>query len=364
MPRYKLTIAYDGTDFCGWQKQEPYAPAPDAPRPPDQVALPDPVRAGTWAADTAQPLPPRDGEPRARVALRTVQHVVERAVREIVREPVVLMGASRTDAGVHARGQVAAFTCSGEDERARSASEGLAGESIGNQPTPKPHFAGRELEEASPTAGPRGLGWPASRGVERLMRAINGRLPDDVQVVAAELAPPDFNPIQGAVEKAYSYTLHVDPPPPRGNATRPIWDRRYVHQIWDDLDVPAMRAAARRIVGEHDFAAFAAAGHGRLTTVRTVFACEVSEYRDRAFASPLHGRSGAPPVVPARRVRIDVSGSGFLYNMVRIIAGTLVEVGRGRMTPDAVSSAIASKDRRNAGPTLPPTGLCLEWVRY
>ncbi len=352
MPRYKLTIAYDGTDFCGWQKQEPYAPGGDGSRPPDQVAAPDPVRAGTWASETAEPLGRREGETRERVALRTVQHVVERVVREVVREPVVLLGASRTDAGVHARGQVAAFTCSGEDERARSASEGSSAES---QPPPQASPAGRGLVEANsasepgaPSATPRGIGWPVSRGVDRLMRAINGRLPEDVQVVAAEVAAPDFDPIRGAVSKAYSYTLHVDPPPPKGRAMRPLWDRKYVHQVWDDLDVSLMREAAGRIAGEHDFAAFAAAGHGRLTTVRTVFSCDVGE-------SVVDG---------ARRVRIDVSGSGFLYNMVRIIAGTLVEAGRGRMTPDAVSAAIASKDRRNAGPTLPPTGLCLEWVRY
>lgn len=348
MPRYKLTIAYDGTDFCGWQKQEPFAPGGGEPRPPDQVAVPDPVRLGSKILETAEAMGLREGEARARIALRSVQHVVEKTVREIVREPVVLMGASRTDAGVHARGQVAAFTCTGEEERTRSASEELASGANADRPTPQPPPSGKGLEEGSPSGVPRGIGWPVSRGVDRLMRAINGRLPDDVQVVGVEVATPDFDPIRGAVAKAYSYTLHVDPPPPRGMAMRPLWDRKYVHQVWDDLDVVAMREAAGRIVGEHDFAAFAAAGHGRLTTVRTVFSCDVSE----------------GVVEGARRVRIDVSGSGFLYNMVRIIAGTLVEAGRGRMTPDAVSAAIASKDRRNAGPTLPPTGLCLEWVRY
>jgi tRNA pseudouridine38-40 synthase len=106
-----------------------------------------------------------------------------------------------------------------------------------------------------------------------------------------------------------------------------------------------MQAAAARFVGEHDFNAFAAAGHGRLSTVRTVLSCEVS--------------TPGP-----ERVRIDISGTGFLWNMVRIIAGTLVEVGRGRKTAEDVTIAIESRDRRQAGPTLPPEGLCLEWIKF
>jgi tRNA pseudouridine38-40 synthase len=117
-----------------------------------------------------------------------------------------------------------------------------------------------------------------------------------------------------------------------------------------------MNEAAKRIVGEHDFAAFAAAGHGRQTTVRTVFSCEVTDVSE--------GRAHARVSDDARILRIDISGSGFLYNMVRIIAGTLVEVGRGKMSAADVAAAIESKDRRNAGPTLPGTGLCLEWIKY
>jgi len=98
-------------------------------------------------------------------------------------------------------------------------------------------------------------------------------------------------------------------------------------------------------VGEHDFASFAQVNHGRASTVRTVFACEV-------------GATGSD------RCHIDVAGSGFLYNMVRIIAGTLVEVGRGKLAPDAVGEILAAAGRRAAGPTLPPEGLCLMWIRY
>jgi tRNA pseudouridine38-40 synthase len=147
----------------------------------------------------------------------------------------------------------------------------------------------------------------------------------------------DFDPIGGAVAKAYSYTIHA-------GRVRPLWDRRYVAHLWEALDAGRMDEAAKRVVGEHDFAAFASAGHGRLTTVRTVYSCGVTREGDR--------------------IRIDVSGSGFLYNMVRIIAGTLVDAGRGKIAPEDVTGIIESKDRRRAGVTMPPEGLCLEWIRY
>lgn len=145
-----------------------------------------------------------------------------------------------------------------------------------------------------------------------------------------------------------------------------MWDRNYVHHIYDALDVAAMQRAAAHFVGEHDFVAFAAANHARLTTVRTVFSCGVTAtpIEDATQAGPFaHAVPGLAPG-PLQRVRIDISGSGFLYNMVRIISGTLVEVGRGRMDADAVPGIIAGLDRRAAGPTLPGRGLCLEWIRY
>jgi tRNA pseudouridine38-40 synthase len=207
------------------------------------------------------------------------------------------------------------------------------------------------------------------------VRAINGKLPEDVVVLDATVVSADFDPVRHATRKAYSYTIH--------NAReRSMWDRNYVHHVHEPLDVPAMHAAAQHIIGTHDFVAFAAANHGRLTTVRTVFTCSVtstplSEPRAHASGSPeprahinlaSHHPLPAPP--PAgegampQRIRIDITGSGFLYNMVRIIGGTLVEVGRGRIRPDAVPAIIAGKDRRAAGPTLPGRGLCLEWIRY
>ncbi len=289
MPRYRLTIAYDGTDFCGWQKQEPLAA---------DAALSGSARHVDPGLEAGGP---------GRVALRTVQGVVERAVREVVREPVEVKGASRTDSGVHARGQVAAFTATDD-----------------------------------PALIEQGSGWPIERGVDRLLRAVNGKLPDDVLVLSAEPVGAGFDPILDASAKGYSYTIHA-------SRTRPLWDRRYVHQVWEDLDAARMHEAAGHFVGEHDFAAFAAAGHGRVHTVRTVFSCGVAE-------------TGAVP--GGRRVRLEISGSGFLWNMVRIVAGTLADVGRGRLTPDDIPRIIEGRNRGAAGPTFPPEGLCLEWIRY
>lgn len=334
MPRFKLTLAYDGTNFCGWQKQEPYVNEGQAAG----LKIPEP---GVYEPNAdmyawVQGVVHREGEDRPRLQLRTVQHVVERAVREIVREPVALLGASRTDAGVHARGQVAAFTCSGGEER-HEGTEARSPE--GNEGS----AAKGETEK------PTHSGWPLSRGAGRLRRAVNGRLPDDVQILAVEMVPDPFDPISDCVSKGYSYMLHVSPPPPRGSGLRPLWDRHFVYHVWEPLDVGLMQSACERLVGEHDFAAFAASGHGRENTVRTVHALTVTRL---------------PDAMDAQRLRIDVSGSGFLYNMVRIIAGTLVEAGKGKMSADAVTAALLSKDRRNAGPTLGPEGLCLEWVRY
>lgn len=300
MPRYRLTIAYDGTDYVGWQKQEP----------PDPAAPPLPA-----------PAPPSPGEPgdedavrtaRPRIIMPTVQHVVEQAVRQATRENVSVMGASRTDSGVHAAGQVAAFTTS--DDRAR--------------------------------------GWPLERGTEPLRRAINSRLPSDVIVYDVRSVPETFDPVHDVERKAYSYRLHV-------GRDRAIWDHRFVHHMWSPVDVSAMNAAAAPLVGEHDFAGFAAAGHGRLSTVRTIYECRVVEEPPPA---PIPG--GHADITPARRIRIDVVGSGFLWNMVRIIAGTLVDVGLGRNGPDRVLRALETGDRNFAGPTLPARGLRLEWIRY
>lgn len=234
-----------------------------------------------------------------RAALLTVQAVVERAVRLAVREPAEVVGASRTDAGVHARGQTAAFTVTG-DTRAK--------------------------------------GWPTDRGADSLRRAINSRLPEDVLVVSACLTRDDFDPIADAVLKRYTYRVFT-------GGERPLFERNFVTHVRAELDAESMRAAGTQFVGTHDFSAFAAAGHGRQTTVRTVSACNVER-------------------VAENTIMMTFEGGGFLYNQVRIMAGTLVEIGRGRMPISRVSEAIAARDRRLAGPTMPASGLCLEWVRY
>jgi tRNA pseudouridine38-40 synthase len=259
MPRVKLTIAYEGTLFHGWQKQ---ALPPDAPE---------------------------GSEP-----ARTVQEELERAVRHVVREPIVLMGASRTDAGVHAVGQVAAFTTS------------------------------REIP------------------LEKLALAINARLPDDMQVLKAESVVDAFDPISDCTAKGYRYRIHHPGP---HQSVLSLFERRLVHECRHALDPARMHEAAIHLVGKHDFTSFTLLNHGRETTVRTIFDCRVS--------------APAPD-----RCEIDVSGSGFLHNMVRIIAGTLIEVGRGRIEPGAIPGILAARDRRQAGPTAPPNGLCLMWVRY
>lgn len=249
--RYKLTVRYDGSGFHGWQKQ---------------------VHAG-------------------KKPLRTIQGVLEDAVRHAVRQPVTVVGASRTDAGVHAEGQVAAFTTA--------------------------------------TA--------CSIPLERLHLAINRWLADDLAVIHVERTALDFAPINDAISKAYRYTIH--------NAiVRPVFDRHGVYHCWYDLDVRRMNAAAQVLVGEHDFASFANTHHGRESTVRTVRSCAVTR--------------------EDQLVHIDIIGNGFLYHMVRIIVGTLVEIGRGRREVEDMARTLAAADRSAAGPTLAAAGLCLKWIRY
>ena len=258
MARYRLLLAYDGTDFHGWQRQEPPGKDP----------------------------------------LRTVQGELQRVVQDVVREPLTVVGASRTDSGVHARGQVAAF-------------------------------------DAADMRVP----------LDRLPDALNARLPGDIEVREAAEAAPDFDPISGCVSKCYSYTLvhgdaHVRTPGRAG-----VFERRACAAVRPALDVAAMRAAAAHFPGTKDFRAFAHDPDARETTVRTVHTLTVI---DRA-----------PGLV-----RIEVSGAGFLHHMVRIVVGTLVEAGRGRIAPGDVPGIIAGRERAAAGPTMPPEGLCLEWIHY
>jgi len=277
--RYALTLAYDGTDFHGWQHQE--QPAADAPP----------------------------------TVLRTVQLEVTEALRRLCREPdLAVTGASRTDTGVHAGGV---------------------------HPSGRP---GGQLASFTTTHDPAtGVGWSPDRAPEVLVRALNAELPRDILCLAAQPVPLAFHPIRAATSKQYTYRIV-------SSRIRPLWDRRYVFHTWHELDPAPMAAAAARLVGEHDFASFARLNHGRETTVRTVFACDVAHAR---------------PDPDTTAVTITVSGSGFLYNMVRIIAGTLMETGRGKLQPDDMPRLLATADRReNPAPTLPPQGLRLDWIEW
>jgi tRNA pseudouridine38-40 synthase len=202
-----------------------------------------------------------------------------------------MIGAGRTDAGVHAAGQVANF--------------------ITNSDIPVPN----------------------------LLRAIGGRLPKDITLVHMAEVPLLFHATRSAVRKLYRYTIYA-------SGGRPVerLRQRYTYHFWQPLDVDRMREAAQAFVGVHDFAAMASRGEERETTVRTVYACEVYRHFDE--------------------VRIEVEGRGFLYNQVRNMAGTLIEIGRGRWDADCIPRILESKDRRNAGPTAPARGLSLQWVAY
>ncbi len=242
----KLIIAYDGTDFHGWQRQP---------------------------------------------GLRTVQGMVEQAVRRVCQHQVNVVGAGRTDAGVHAAGQTANFVTKSDI--------------------------------------------PAAN----LMRAIGGRLPKDITLIHATDVPLMFHSTRAAVGKLYRYTIY--------NAVgRPVerLRQRYVYHFWQPLDVDRMAEAAPAFLGEQDFAAMASRGDDRENTVRTVTACQVYRHYDE--------------------VRVDVEGRGFLYNQVRNMVGTLIEIGRGHWPVDCVPEILASRDRKRAGPTAPARGLSLQWVRY
>lgn len=176
--------------------------------------------------------------------------------------------------------------------------------------------------------------------VERLPLALNTHLPPDIRVLEARPVDEAFHARYAAHEKTYRYYLlnaRIDDP----------FTADTCYRVAGPLDAGAMQAAARRFVGRHDFLALCASGSGAAAhgdTVRTVTACGVQRRGDRLV--------------------ITVTADGYLYNMVRILAGTLVEVGRGKLSPADIDAILQSRDRRRAGPTLPPRGLFLEAVSY
>lgn len=242
--RYMLRVAYDGTEYCGWQIQP---------------------------------------------GLRTVEGTLKSALNKLIGEDVPMIGASRTDAGVHAEGNVAVFDCD--------------------------------------TTIP----------ADKIKYALNNLLPEDVVVVESKQVEADFHPRHCDCRKTYQYRI-LNTPLPDPNR------RRNTYFYRGQLDVEAMREAAGYIVGEHDFVCFMASGSQVKDTVRTVYSLELDRRDDV--------------------VTITIQGSGFLYNMVRIIAGTLVMVGRGRMKPQEVENIIDKRDRKGAGPTAPAKGLTLKVIEY
>jgi tRNA pseudouridine38-40 synthase len=240
----KLTIAYDGTDYSGWQIQ------------PGQ---------------------------------RTIQGELTEVISNLVGAEVRVFGASRTDAGVSALGQA-----------------GLL-----------------QLDSPIPT--------------ENLAQAITHKLPQDIAVLEAEEVPEGFDLIGGARSKLYQYLIYT-------GQTRPVLEIRHCWHLPAKLDVGAMQEAASKLVGKQNFKSFAAAADKRESSVRMIFRCDIIEEGQWLY--------------------FEVEGDGFLYNMVRNIVGTLVDVGCGRIAPEQIETIIRAKDRRAAGGIAPPQGLCLMWVKY
>lgn len=246
MATYKLTLGYDGTDFSGWQSQ------------PNQ---------------------------------RTVQGVLQAAWSSITGESAQLTATSRTDAGVHAYGQVVGIT----------------------------------TESALPA--------------HDLWRGVNAKLPEDVILHSVEEVHPEFHATHDAIAKLYRYQIH-------SSRKRPLFDRRFVWHVPQRLDTDAMQRAAGQWIGEHDFASFQTAGSPRDSTVRTILAINVLRQED------------------PERIWIEVEGDGFLYNMVRNIVGTLLEIGVGRRPESWAQEVLVAQDRRAAGQTAPAQGLHLMWVKF
>jgi tRNA pseudouridine38-40 synthase len=244
----KLTIAYDGTEYHGWQIQP---------------------------------------------GLRTIQGMITEAIQDLLGSEVRLFGASRTDAGVSALGQV-----------------GLI-----------------QIDSPIPT--------------KNLARAITGRLPADIAVTEAVEVPQGFNLMGAVTNKLYRYTIFTGP-------VRPVLKIRHCWHLPTKLDITAMSEAAKLLVGKKDFKSFASAADKRESSVRTIFRCDVGNSTEEE----------------KDWIYVVVEGDGFLYNMVRNIVGTLVDVGTGRWRPEKINEILEAKDRTAAGLIAPPQGLCLMWIKY
>ena len=254
----KLTLAYDGTRFVGWQRQS-------------------------------------EGE--------SIQGVLEQALARFEGAPVTVHGAGRTDAGVHAIGQVA------------SASVGF------------------------------------THPPETIRRALNAQLPEDIRVVDVADAAPDFHARFNARSKTYRYQL-------RAGSVGDPFTRAFAWQLPESLDVAAMQTAAAALVGTHDFVAFQSIGTDVTSTVRTIFrsACCELEPPSPPIRTDLPGTR--------HLLMYEVTADGFLRHMVRAIVGTLVEIGRGWRPVDSMAQLLEGGTRAQGGATAPPHGLFLVRVDY
>lgn len=244
MKRVRMVVAYDGTGYCGWQFQ------------PNGI---------------------------------TIEEVLNKALSDLLREPVAVIGASRTDSGVHAEGNVAVF----------------------------------DTENRMPA--------------DKICFALNQRLPQDIRILKSEEVAPDWHPRKCNCTKTYEYRIlnrKVDMPTLR----------LYSHFCYVMLDVEKMRRAALYLVGEHDFKSFCTVRGQAEETVRTIYSLDVDKCGDM--------------------ITIRISGSGFLYNMVRIIAGTLMKVGMGLYPPEHVEEILDARNRQAAGQTALPRGLTLISLDY
>ena len=244
MKRVMLTIAYDGTNYCGWQIQ---------------------------------------------INGITVEEVLNRCLCELTGEQIAVIGASRTDSGVHALGNVAVF----------------------------------DTESNIPA--------------DKFSYALNQRLPEDIRIQESRAVPADFHPRYGNCVKTYRYQIL--------NRRHPIPTLRlYTDFEFMPLDLEKMRKACTYLTGEHDFKSFCSLRTQIRTTVRTIYRLELEKEKDL--------------------ITMTVSGNGFLYNMVRIIAGTLIKIGLGVYPPEHMKEILDAKDRMAAGPKAPARGLTLMEIRY
>jgi tRNA pseudouridine38-40 synthase len=248
MRTFRLILSYDGAAYAGWQVQ---------------------------------------------ASARTIQAELEAALRQVTGEKIRAVASGRTDAGVHALGQVVSFS--------------------------------------SDTRLPTDV----------LRKALDANLPKDIVVREVREAPAGFHAIRDALRKRYRYVVQDGP-------IRDVFSRAYAWCFPQRLDVQAMHAAAAVLLGRHDFASFEAAGSPRASSVRTIYELTV-ERQGGDFLD---------------RIVFEVEADGFLYNMVRNIVGSLVEVGRGRQAPAWIAEVLAARDRKLAGMTAPPQGLFLVSVDY